>query len=185
MYLLLAKSRHALPIFQDKMTIVPTTPAYEVWKKPSIPTTIKWASDICPGFEWAFIITQVLSFLRPKPKTGNSWSARIFLCPKFRWRMAINLILKKSALSHTGVIIIGNKTASLFFFKLTICVYMLCVSWWPYCSKLKSVQKLLANPIVAMLTFREELERVNEEFYDNGTVSYETKKVGFDKIGKN
>ena len=26
---------------QDKMTIVPTTPAYEVWKKPSIPTTIK------------------------------------------------------------------------------------------------------------------------------------------------
>ena len=48
-----------------------------------------------------------------------------------------------------------------------------------------SVQKLLANPIVVMLTFREELERVNEEFYDNGTVSYETKKVGFDKIGKN
>ena len=36
-----------------------------------------------------------------------------------------------------------------------------------------------------MLTFREELERVNEEFYDNGTVSYETKKVGFDKIDKN
>ena len=62
---------------------------------------------------------------------------------------------------------------------------MVCVSWWPYCSKLKSVQKLLANPTVAMLTFREELERVNEEFYDNGTVSYETKKVGFDKIGKN
>ena len=48
-----------------------------------------------------------------------------------------------------------------------------------------SVQKLLANPIVTMLSFREELERVNEEFYDNGTVSYETKKVGFDKIGKN
>ena len=36
-----------------------------------------------------------------------------------------------------------------------------------------------------MLTFREELERVNEEFYDNGTVSYETQKVGFHKIGKN
>ena len=184
MYLYLAKSRHALPIllYQDKMTIVPTTPAYEVWKKPSIPTTIKWASDICPGFEWALIITQVLSFLRSKPKTGNSCSARILLCPKFRWRMAINLILKKSALSHTGVII-GNKTG-IFFLSNWLFVYKWCVFPDDLIVQ-NSVQKLLANPIVAMLTFREELERVNEEFYDNGTVSYETKKVGFDKIGKN
>jgi len=82
-------------ILEDKMTIVPTTPAYEVWKKPSIPTTIKF---------------YLFSVRNPKQVENGD----------------------KPDLEEVG----------------------------PF-------------------TYREELERVNEEFYDNGTVSYETKKNWF------
>jgi len=82
-------------ILEDKMTIVPTTPAYEVWKKPSIPTTIKF---------------YLFSVRNPKQVENG----------------------EKPDLEEVG----------------------------PF-------------------AYREELERVNEEFHDDGTVSYETKKNWF------
>jgi len=82
-------------ILEDKMTIVPTTPAYEVWKKPSIPTTIKFF---------------LFSVRNPKQVENG----------------------EKPDLDEVG----------------------------PF-------------------AYREDLERVNEEFHDDGTVSYETKKNWF------
>merc|ERR1719209_164268 len=82
-------------ILEDKMTIVPTTPAYEAWKKPSIPT-----------------ITKIYFFSVRNPKQVENG--------------------EKPDLEEVG----------------------------PF-------------------GYREELERVNEEFNGDGTVSYETKKNWF------